>query len=170
MNFILKGDERAGAVFSDCDYYRFELWRVWDAAKPAAMFIMLNPSTATHEKLDPTVTRCKGYAEAWGYGSMIVMNLFAWRATDPEDMKAAVDPVGQGNDEALVTRADEVISAGGIVIAAWGTHGVYAGRCWKVKAMFMRHGIKLRYLKLSKDGHPGHPLYLPKALRPQEWV
>ena len=68
---------------------------------------MLNPSTADEAKLDPSCTRARNYAERWGYGALVVTNLFGWRATDPEEMKAARDPVGRGNDAAILRAARE---------------------------------------------------------------
>jgi len=100
-----------GAVFSPCRKWRYLLWRQWDASKPAANFLMLNPSTADESKLDPTCARARDYAERWGYGALIVTNVFGWRATDPTDMKAAKDPVGPGNDAAIV-RARRIVLEG----------------------------------------------------------
>ena len=73
----------AGATFSSCRRWRWLLWRRWDDARPLANFLMLNPSTADETQLDPTCTRARGYAERWGYGGLVVTNVFAWRATDP---------------------------------------------------------------------------------------
>src|SRR5437868_14698903 len=84
----------SGAEFSRCRRWRYLLWRRWDEAKPAANFLMLNPSTADEVKLDPSCTRARVYAERWGFGALIVTNIFGWRATDPEEMKSVRDPVG----------------------------------------------------------------------------
>jgi hypothetical protein len=84
---------RSGAKFSRCRRWRYLLWRKW-ADGPVANFLMLNPSTADEVKLDPSCTRARLYAEHWGFGALIVTNLFGWRATDPDEMKAARDPVG----------------------------------------------------------------------------
>src|SRR5256885_1217 len=97
----------AGARFSNCRRWRYLLWRRWDASRPAANFLMLNPSTADEFQLDPSCTRARLYAERWGFGALIVTNLFAWRATDPRDMKAAREPVGRANDRAIVRAACE---------------------------------------------------------------
>ena len=86
----------AGATFSPCRRWRYLLWRRWDATKPVANFLMLNPSTADEVKLDPTCSRARDYAERWGYGALIVTNIFAFRNTNPNQMKAAKDPVGSG--------------------------------------------------------------------------
>ena len=81
--------------------------RRWDRAGPVANFLMLNPSTADEVKLDPTCSRARGYAERWGYGALVVTNVFAWRATDPAQLKAARDPVGPANDRAILRAARE---------------------------------------------------------------
>jgi len=86
----------SGARFSPCRRWRYLLWRRWDPARPVANFLMLNPSTADEFKLDPSCTRARVYAERWGYGALIVTNIFGWRATDPDEMKAVRDPVGRG--------------------------------------------------------------------------
>lgn len=83
-----------GAHFSRCRRYRYALWRQWQAAGPMLMLIGLNPSTADAERNDPTIRRCIGFAHDWGFGGVWVLNLFAWRATLPADLKAAADPVG----------------------------------------------------------------------------
>jgi hypothetical protein len=104
----------SGAQFSRCRKWRYLLWRKWSDG-PVANFLMLNPSTADEVKLDPSCTRARLYAERWGYGALIVTNLFGWRATDPGDMKAVRDPVGAGNDKAIV----EAARNSAIVICAW---------------------------------------------------
>lgn len=155
-----------GATFSPCRAYRYELHRVWDAHKPPAMFIGLNPSTADETVDDPTIRRCIAYAQAWGYGGLIMGNLFAFRATDPKVMKAASFPVGGDNDHWLRVNALRA----GVVVAAWGTHGAFLDRGLIVKrdlAEVARGG--LHHLKLTKDGYPGHPLYLKADLQPQAW-
>ena len=152
----------AGAAFSSCRRWRYLLWRRWDPARPVANFLMLNPSTADEVKLDPSCTRARIYAERWGYGALIVTNLFGWRATDPDEMKAASDPVGRGNDRAIVAAARE----SAIVVCAWGNHGAHLGRSAKVLRLL--EGVKLHALRMNGAGEPAHPLYLPARLRPQE--
>lgn len=153
----------SGAVFSRCRRWRYLLWRRWDEAKPVANFLMLNPSTADEVKLDPSCTRARRYAERWGYGGLIVTNLFGWRATDPDDMKAARDPVGRGNDHAIVAAAREAA----IVVCAWGNHGAHLERSSEVKALLRE--TRLHMLRLNASGEPAHPLYLPAALQPMRW-
>lgn len=81
-------------TFSPCRTYRYSLVHEWDRDLPRVAFIMLNPSTADENALDPTLRRCLGFARSWGYGSFEIGNVFAFRATDPKAMKAAADPFG----------------------------------------------------------------------------
>lgn len=162
----IKGDASSVAVYSDCERYRFSLTRLWDASGPRVNFIMLNPSTATEVQNDPTVERCERRARTLGYGSFAVTNIFAWRDTDPRAMRAADDPIGQGNDSTILERAAWAHD----VIAAWGTHGAFLGRGQDVAAMVQALNRPLFHLGLSKDGHPKHPLYLPYAQNPVRWA
>jgi len=152
-----------GAAFSRCRRWRYLLWRRWDEAKPAANFLMLNPSTADELKLDPSCTRARVYAERWGFGGLIVTNIFAWRATDPEEMKAVPDPVGRGNDAAILRAAREAA----IVVCAWGNHGAHRERAAKVVEFLKMNSVELSCLRINKTtGQPAHPLYLPGTLNP----
>lgn len=145
-------------VFSPCRTYRYALWREWIGGEGYAMFVGLNPSTADETQDDPTIRRCIAFAKAWGYAGLCMTNLFAFRATKPKDMMAAEDPIGPENDAHLLA-----LSRGaGVVVAAWGALGTYGGRHNAVRSMLPT----LHCLSLTKDGHPGHPLYLPKTLVP----
>jgi hypothetical protein len=155
----------SGAKFSRCRKWRYLLWRKWGEG-PVANFLMLNPSTADEVKLDPSCTRARVYAERWGYGALVVTNLFGWRATDPGDMKAATDPVGRGNDAAIVAAA----RAAGMVVCAWGNHGLYRARSAHVLDLLRKAGVGLHVLRMNGCGEPAHPLYLPGTLVPQRWV
>ncbi|MGH8692247.1 MAG: DUF1643 domain-containing protein [Burkholderiales bacterium] len=154
----------AGATFSRCRRWRYLLWRCWDESKPAANFLMLNPSTADEFRLDPSCTRARRYAERWGYGAVLITNIFGWRATDPEEMKAVKDPVGRGNDRAILRAAREAK----IVVCAWGNHGEHMGRGEDVAALLRSNGVRLHLLRKNREGHPAHPLYLPGTLGPAE--
>lgn len=151
----------AGAKFSACRRWRYLLWRRWGEG-PAANFLMLNPSTADEFQLDPSCTRARNYAERWGYSAVLITNIFGWRATDPEEMKAAKDPVGRGNDRAILQAAREAA----IVVCAWGNHGEHLGRAEAVREILRSGKIPLCSLKLTGKGHPAHPLYLPGRLKP----
>lgn len=160
---VVKSD--SGAAFSSCRRWRYLLWRRWDGRRPAANFLMLNPSTADEFKLDPSCTRARVYAEKWGFGALIVTNLFGWRATDPDEMKAVRDPVGRGNDAAILRAAREAK----VVVCAWGNHGAHLGRSRGVLEFLKNEDVELSYLKLNSSGEPAHPLYLPGSLTPQPW-
>ena len=115
---------RAGfdAVFSDCGRYRYSLSRQWvfpqNRAPRTVTFIMLNPSTADETKDDPTIRRCVGFAQAWGFERLEIVNLFAWRSPYPDDLLKSPEPVGHANDVAIKIAAGN----GEIVIGAWGSH------------------------------------------------
>lgn len=148
--------------FDETRTYRYSLWREWDASKPFALFICLNPSTADETNDDPTIRRCVNYSKAWGYGAFCMANIFAFRATDPEVMKAHREPIGPENDEML---KDLALNAG-VVVAGWGNHGKHLFRGIRVKREMIYNGIDLKCLKISKDGSPSHPLYLRADLQP----
>lgn len=165
-----KSSEREGlrlwAEFSECEKYRYTLGRQWGTGD-LLNWVMLNPSTADERDNDPTIERCERRAKMWGYGGLIVTNLFALRATKPEDMKAHGEPIGIDNDEAIASTASQCQ----IVICAWGNDGSHLGRSREVLAKLREtHKPKLRYLKLSGKGEPYHPLYVPYAVGPQAWV
>ena len=146
-----------GADISPCGLFRYTLWCSWGPGR-WVNWCCLNPSRADATVNDPSFTRMRNFAEDWGYDGMIVTNLFAYRATKPADMKAAADPVGPLNDTAL---RDAYLNSA-LTVAAWGAHGTFRGRDAEVKKMLP----DLHYLRMTKDGHPGHPLYLPKTLTP----
>ena len=138
---------------------------------PRVAFVMLNPSKATEDVNDPTVRRCVGYAQRWGFGELVVVNLFAFRATDPADLLKAVRvhgldfAIGLGNDDAI-----QLAAAGSKrVVAAWGTLGCVGGRGRAVARLLRRSGRELECLKTTKQGDPAHPLYLRADLTPKPW-
>lgn len=153
------------AEFSDCARYRYRLLITWDSKLPALAFCMLNPSTADEYENDPTVERCQRRALAWGYGRLIVVNLFALRSTDPKYLYADRDPTGgRYNDLAIVGAAQGADK----IVLGWGNHGDLHGRGEFVKAMLAEKAPgKAHYLTMTNSGHPAHPLYLPYELLPQ---
>jgi hypothetical protein len=155
----------ATASFSADRTYRFRLSRVWDPAGPRLHFCMLNPSTADAFVLDPTVRRCVGFARAWGYGALEVTNVFALRSTDPSVLYGHHDPVGHGNDDAIRAAA----AAAALTVAAWGVHATLADRNRAVLELLAATGATVVALRVTKDGHPGHPLYVPAAVTPLPW-
>jgi len=160
-----KGDAPSTAVYSSCEAYRYILTRVWQPEGRRVLFVMLNPSTATEVQNDPTVERCERRARALGYGAFRVCNIFAYRATDPRQMRAQTDPVGPLNDQAIADSADWA----DVVVCAWGTHGAHLDRGAAVESLLRATGKPLYHLGLSKDGHPKHPLYIGYAHQPEAW-
>ena len=160
-----KGDAASSAVYSPCERYRYLLTRIWQPQGKRALFVMLNPSTATELQNDPTVERCERRARALGFGAFRVTNIFAFRATDPRVMRAAADPVGPANDAAIAESAPWADS----ILCAWGTHGAYLGRGAAVERLLRATGRPLHHLGLSKDGHPKHPLYIGYGQEPALW-
>lgn len=186
----------SGAIVSGCGKYRYRLWREWrlgnspqwdmwtdDDGAPivdgagqqlgeplSALFIMLNPSTANGDQDDPTIRRCVAFAKAWGFDRMEVVNLFAWRATDPRDilaMTAKGDPIGPDNQH----HVDRALNDAGLVICAWGANGGHIGQD-ETMLGWIEENIREHQphaLRLTKAGHPAHPLYLPATLRPFAW-
>lgn len=161
----LKGDAESIAVYSECEAYRYALTRVWDAGGRKALFVMLNPSTATEIQNDPTVERCERRARTLGFGAFRVVNIFAYRATDPRVMRAQVDAIGPGNDRAIA----EAAAWADQIICAWGGHGTHLGRGAEVTALLRATDIPLFHLGLTKAGEPKHPLYLGYTVQPQLW-
>lgn len=160
-----KGDAASTGVYSDCERYRYALTRIWDESRPRLLFIMLNPSKATERQNDPTVERCERRARALGYGGVRVMNIFAWRETDPKKLTRVAEPVGPENDALLLAG----LAWADTVIAGWGVHGAHRGRGPEVAALLRAAGAELSCLGLSKDGHPRHPLYIAYAKPPIPW-
>ena len=151
----------ATANISSCGRYRYDLSRTWDTAKPAVLFVGLNPSTANESIDDPTIRRLIGYAQQWGYGRLLVGNLFALRSPTPTSLFSAPNPVGNpANDAALLRLTGQAE----LIVAAWGNDGVYLNRSHDVQDLLKSY--PLHCLKKNKSGEPSHPLYLKKILRP----
>ena len=148
-----------GATFSDDRIYRWNLSRLWDEKLPVCTFICLNPSTADESLNDPTVRRCMNFAAQWGYGKLITVNLFAFRATNPEVMKRSFSPRGSENDEFILKAFEEAE----LTVAAWGNDGKYMNRGREVCDLL---DDELHCLGLTQNGEPKHPLYLKKDLKP----
>lgn len=152
------------AVYSDCERYRYLLTRCWGPGSKA-LFVMLNPSTATEVQNDPTVERCERRARALGYGAFRVTNIFAFRATDPKVMRAEADPVGPANDLAIL----DSLPWADLVLCAWGNHGLHVNRGAEVAALLRKAKVPLWHLGLTGQGQPRHPLYVGYDQQPQPW-
>ena len=166
--------ERTATLSAD-GVYRYRLGRRWSAASACA-FLMLNPSTADAEADDPTIRRCVGYARGWGHGALVVVNLFAFRATDPTDLVATLKGrgeaglghvVGPENDSHILAVARESVR----IVCAWGNHGRLRFRDDAVLRLlhYAGHGDKLCALETTKRGTPCHPLRLRADLQPRPW-
>lgn len=152
----------AGCVLSECGAYRYALWRIWEPAKPRWMMALLNPSTATEEVSDPTITRCIARAQHGGAGGLVVVNAGAIRETDSEKACKAADPIGPHNSD--WTRA--LIPSCSLHIAGWGPKAARFGGDRMMLRVFQELGVQLFALKKNKDGSPAHPLYLPYSCEP----
>lgn len=149
-------EDSAGAL-------RYRYWlhrRVAATGKEGLVFVMLNPSTADDANDDPTIRRCMAFARRWGYGELTVVNLFALRATNPDDLRRhGEEAIGERNDQALRWARQHVATS--MVVAAWGNHGTHLGRDEAVLPVI----APVKALKITKRGCPAHPLYLPKSAR-----
>lgn len=143
-----------GAQFSPDRIYRYALWRTWETGNGHILFIGLNPSTADETKDDPTIRRCIGFAKNLGYGGIYMLNIFAYRATNPKVLRKAEKPVGEKNNHFLQMYFDPI----GFNIACWGMWGEYLNRGREVINMLGEAG--LHCFGLTKNGQPRHPLYL----------
>ncbi|MFG0307510.1 MAG: DUF1643 domain-containing protein [Phycisphaerales bacterium JB040] len=146
---------RGWATFDDTRTYRYTLHRRWAPAGRRVCFCLLNPSTADEHVLDPTLTRCLGFARSWGFHAMEVVNIFALRSTDPAGLRAVDDPVGPAND-ASIRRAARRCER---FVVGWGNHGDLLGRADAVRDL-LRDVVEPVCWEVTKAGHPKHPLYL----------
>lgn len=151
------------ATYGGGGKYRYSLVRAfykW-VVDARCVFVMLNPSTATAEVSDPTVRRCEGFARTWGYRMLIILNIFAYRSTNPKHLYTETDPVGPKNDDYI----ERYASGAGALVCAWGMHGKLADRGRTVLERL--RPFNPTYLKLTKNGTPMHPLYLKANLKPK---
>lgn len=148
------------ALISDCGLYRYRLRRKWTVHGGSLVFITLNPSTADGTDDDPTIRKCVGFARRLGFGGIVVLNLYAYRATDPRDLwdaaDAGIDIEGPENDD--VIRAHCAHRNRDSVVAAWGAHG---DRSPRRVAVVRTLAPRLSSLGVTKSGAPRHPLMLP---------
>lgn len=161
----LLNDPNHGAEFSADRLHRYVLWRAWDRRKGAVTFIGLNPSTADERLDDPTIRRCLRFARDWGYGQLLMVNLFSFRATKPRDLWMARDEVGPDNDDHIVGCAN----AARLIVAAWGASS-FPVKLRRAEAVRELLGSRdLYHLGLTMAGHPRHPLYLRADTKPELW-
>lgn len=158
---------KTDAAFSECRRFRYWLVREWDPKKRKVAFIGLNPSTADETKDDPTIRRCIGFARTWGKGGLLMLNLYAFRATLPADLwkatKRGIDIVGGSRNLTKALQGYFNDHDCDLVVGAWGAHGTTRGMD------LIAHWPGICYLALNGDGSPKHPLYLRADLRPTEF-
>jgi hypothetical protein len=164
MNDLLNRLIKKRAIISKCKSYRYWLCREVlksEKFKPV-VFIMLNPSTADGLKDDPTVRRCVSYVESWKCSHLIIVNIFAYRSTQPCNLWGVdvKDPIGPLNNGAIMTALNIAYENEGIVVAAWGEHGSYMSRGETVLKSIYKYNPFC--LKINKSGNPAHPLYQRK--------
>jgi hypothetical protein len=156
-----------GAIFSDCETYRYLLWRVWDDSLRRALLLMLNPSTANEVENDPTVERQIRRVLMWpqigfpfNVGGLEVANAFAYRETDSTKLASlnlsGSDLVGPDNDAMILDASRRAT----VVVCGWGQPGLLGGRGDAVLRLLRAAGIKPYGLQMNRDGTPKHPLYV----------
>ena len=156
------------AQFSPDRIYRYELIRPLAAGPgPICVFAMLNPSTAAEFTDDATVRRCKYFAVRLGATELRIVNLYAFRATEPRQLWKTADPIGPGNDTWIRAAADAALATNGFVVAAWGAHARTA-RADAVTAI-LTSTTTVHCLGTTQSGAPRHPLYLPNDTPLQTW-
>lgn len=159
------------ASLSDCGNYRWSLSHNWDPSMrlPWIGWVMLNPSTADATIDDPTIRRCVAFSQAWGFGGMTIRNLFALRATDPDELaRSIIEPVGEHGDKCIRQLLHGICP---LVVCAWGTRGGYLKRDAQVMKILREDpALKTVCLGKSKGGHPWHPLYIKGDTRPIPFV
>lgn len=150
------------AAISACGQFRYMLSRSWGDG-PVLTFVMLNPSTADAEQDDATVRKCIGFAKHFGYWGIRIVNLFAYRARDPKDLRRSGWLVGPENDAWLRRAATWAWANNEPIVCAWGAHARgHAGqrRVAEVVEILQGEQCDLRALQILADGTPSHPLML----------
>jgi len=156
---------RGTAIFDPTGRYRYRLDRHWGSEQPQLTLIMLNPSRANAEQDDPTLRRCIKLAQSWGYGGLVVVNLFAYCTAHPCILRQVPDPVGADTDAYLLEAA---ITADAIGMA-WGNGGCFLGRDRNVCQLLWPYRAKWYCLGRNQSGQPRHPLYAPSSITLMPW-
>lgn len=158
------------AVFSDCEKYRYSLVRTWDASLKSITYLMLNPSTADEMVNDPTIARCQRRAFEYGYGQMIISNLFPYRMTLSSQLDTVENLLGDSDvaDRSII----EAVEQSSITVCGWGSHHLSAARAKHVFKLLNERALssKLHALQINQDGSPKHPLYVAYAKHPERFV
>lgn len=157
--------QSSGAILSPDALYRYVLWRQWaNLTTGTVAFIGLNPSTADATQDDPTIRRCIGFAKRWGFGRMVMLNLFAARSTDPAGLDSFADPVGPDNEMHVARELDSAAR----VIAAWGSSAPRRSSS-PVGSLLEKKAVGALCLGTNKDGCPKHPLHVPYSTQLKRW-
>jgi hypothetical protein len=169
---------QSGAIISEDGLYRYILTRTWAPSLPTMVWCMLNPSVADAENDDPTIRKCRGFAEHLMFGGITIVNLYAYRATSPADMIAAhkrgIDIVGPENDawlkHAFGTGLRRVTGGWGAT-RSYGKHRAHADmRINRIIAIAEQLDAKIMAIGVNEsDGSPRHPLYTPYGTPVSEW-
>lgn len=160
---------QAEAVFSDDGRHRY-FWRwTWDAEKPRALFVMINPSVANHTRKDPTVHRCVEFVRLWGGGSLAIVNLYSIVDPDLSRLFNHEQPNGPDADRWIQDAAREIRESptGHWIVCAWGARGKFLGRGRAVAALL---GDGLCVLGLNDAGEPTHAKACPSTAAPVPWT
>ncbi len=161
----LDGIER-DALLSPCKTWRWWLSRIWDPTKPIGLLVLINPSKADDAFDDPTVTDLMKRGRVWGWGGFYIVNLFAYRSSDPDDLLVAADPIGPEADAWIVKKLGVAVAGGGQVVVAWGKSHNFAspklraemrGRDRAVLDLLARHVEVIWCIQKNGDGTPKHP-------------
>ena len=147
------------AIISSCGRYRYSLVRQWDQSKPYLPFVMLNPSTADAKTDDPTIRRCISFAKRESAGGIVVVNLYAFRSSDPKRLLEVEDPIGPLNGRVIYDAATVAAEAGMPVICAWGVNDITQAAGGAL-ATARAAGAKFKCFGKTLGGHPRHPLYV----------
>ncbi|MEM0980415.1 MAG: DUF1643 domain-containing protein [Cyanobacteria bacterium P01_H01_bin.58] len=153
------------AQFDDTGWYRYRLTRRWDDTQPELAFVMLNPSYANHREDDPTLRRCIRLAQQWQYGSLVVVNLFAYCTAYPAVLKTVDEPVGKENDRFIL----QACQTAKHILLAWGNGGSLHNRDHDVLQLLAPYRDRLRCLAVNRTGQPRHPLYVPRDTQLCSW-
>ena len=163
--YFVRNNIHSEAIYSPCKLYRYSLTRTQLKAEKLLMFILLNPSTATEVKNDPTITRCQKRSSLLGYKGFIICNLFAYRTKNPQTMKNFPEPIGPENNNIIkrnLILADKVV-------CAWGNHGSHLSRAEKVLEIIKASRTPAYNLGLTKNNQPIHPLYIKYDQKMINW-
>lgn len=154
------------AGISSCKKYRWWLHRVWDPSLPLVIWVMLNPSTADHRKNDPTIMKVMRYSKRWGYGGILVLNIYAYRTSRPENLPDDENlRVGYRNDSFIRSMFQYAKAEGIAVVCAWGAK--HRERGCRVRRMAADLGLPLLGLEVALNGEPKHPRFLSETLCPR---